>query len=45
MRATRATLGSLTGRVAWVGHKLYMDSFFSFPDLFNDPRTMGYQLL
>jgi hypothetical protein len=36
MTATHATVAGLTRRVENVGHKLYMDSFFSSPDLFDD---------
>jgi hypothetical protein len=40
MTATHATVAGLTRRVENVGHKLYMDSFFSSPDLFSD-YTVG----
>jgi hypothetical protein len=36
MTATHATVAGLTRRVENVGHKLYMDNFFSSPDLFNN---------
>jgi sorbitol-specific phosphotransferase system component IIBC len=36
---THATMKSLTSRVETVGHKLYMDNFFSSPALFNDLHT------
>jgi hypothetical protein len=39
MRATHATVRSLTRRVKGVGHKLYMDNFFSSPDIFDDLYT------
>jgi hypothetical protein len=34
MTATRVTVRSLTRRVEGVGHKLYVDNFFSSPDYF-----------
>jgi hypothetical protein len=34
--ATHATVKELTRRVEGLGHKLYMDNFFSSPDLFDD---------
>jgi len=34
--ATHATVTNLTRRVEGVGHKLYMDNFFSSPDLYDD---------
>jgi hypothetical protein len=33
MTATHDTVAGLMRRVENVGHKLYMDNFFSFPDL------------
>ena len=36
LTATHATVTNLTRRVKGVGHKLYMDNFFSSPDLYND---------
>jgi hypothetical protein len=36
MTATYVTVKSLTRRNEGVGHKLYMDNFFSFPDLFDN---------
>jgi hypothetical protein len=36
LAATHTTVTNLTRRVEGVGHKLYMDSFFSSPDLFDD---------
>jgi len=37
--ATHATVKSLTRRVEGVGHELYMNSFFSCPDLYDDLHT------
>jgi len=34
--ATHATLRHLTSRVEGLGHKMFMNSFFSFPRLFDD---------
>jgi hypothetical protein len=34
MTGTHVTVSRLTTRIEILGHKLYMDSFFSFPDLF-----------
>jgi hypothetical protein len=36
MTATRTTVAGLMRRVENVGHKLYMDNFFSSPDLFDN---------
>ena len=36
LTATDARVTNLTWRVEGVGHKLYMDNFFSSPDLFDD---------
>ena len=36
MTATHTTVTNLTRRIEGYGHKLYMDSFFSSPDLFDD---------
>ena len=36
LTATHATVANLTRRVEGVGHKLYMDNFFSSPDLYDD---------
>jgi hypothetical protein len=36
MTATHATARHLTGRVQGLGHKLFMDNFFSSPRLFDD---------
>jgi hypothetical protein len=36
MTATRAIVKRLTRKVEGYGHKLYMDNFFSSPDLFDD---------
>jgi hypothetical protein len=36
MTATHITVAGLTQRVENIGHKLYMEKFFSSPDLFND---------
>jgi len=36
LTATHATVTNLTRRVEGVGHKLYMDNFFSSPDLYDD---------
>ena len=36
LTATHSTVTSLTKGVEGFGHKLYMDSFFSSPDLYND---------
>ncbi|KAG8233829.1 hypothetical protein J437_LFUL008051 [Ladona fulva] len=43
--ATQATVRSLTRRVEGVGHKLYMDNFFSSPNLFDELKTKKYLLL
>jgi len=36
LTATHATVTNLTREVEGFGHKLYMDNFFSTPDLFDD---------
>jgi hypothetical protein len=36
LTATHATVTLLTRKVEGRGHKLYMDNFFSSPDLFDD---------
>ena len=36
LTATHATVTNLTRRVEGVGHKLYMDNFFSSPDLYDN---------
>ena len=36
MTATHSTVRHLTGRVEGLGHKLFMDNFFSMPRLFDD---------
>jgi hypothetical protein len=41
MTTTYATVRSLTRRVEGVGHKLYMNIFFSSPDSFDDLHTRG----
>jgi hypothetical protein len=41
MTDTHARVRSLTRRLEGVGTKLYMDSFFSSPDLFDDLHTRG----
>jgi hypothetical protein len=39
MTATHATVTGLTTRIENFRHKLYMDNFFSSPDLFDDLHT------
>jgi hypothetical protein len=39
--AAHVTVRSLTRRVEGVGHKLYMDNFFSSPDISYDLNTKG----
>jgi hypothetical protein len=39
MTATHATVTGLTGRIENLGHKLYMDIFFSSPELLDDLQT------
>jgi len=39
MTATHATVTGLAARIEHVGHRLYMDSFFSSPALFDDLHT------
>ena len=39
MTATHATVTGLAARIEHVGHKLYMDSFFSSSASFDDLRT------
>jgi len=34
--ATHATVTELTRKIEGCGHKLYMDNFFSYPELFED---------
>ena len=36
MTATHTTAGHLTSRVKDLGHKIFMDNFFSSPRLFDD---------
>jgi len=36
MTATHTTVRHLTSRVEGLGHKIFMDNFFSFPRLFDD---------
>jgi hypothetical protein len=36
MTATYAAMKSLTRRTKVVGHKVYMDNFFSSPDFYDD---------
>jgi hypothetical protein len=39
MTVTHAAVAGLAARLEHVGHKLYMDRFFSFPALFDDLHT------
>jgi len=39
LTATHATVSQLTEKIQGRGHKLYMDNYFSSPDLFNDLAT------
>jgi len=39
MVATHATVAGLAARIEHVGHRLYMDNFFSSPALFGDLHT------
>jgi len=39
MTATRANVTGLVARNEYVGHKLYMDNFFSSPKLFDNLQT------
>jgi hypothetical protein len=39
MKATHATVSSLTRRVEGVNYKFYIGNFFSSPDLFDDLHT------
>jgi hypothetical protein len=41
MTATHMTVRSLTRREERVGHTLYMDNFFLFPEIFHDQYTRG----
>jgi hypothetical protein len=41
MTTIHVTVRSLSGRVQEVGHKLYMVSFFSSPDLFEISTVVG----
>jgi hypothetical protein len=43
--ATQATVRDLCRRIEGVGHKLYMDNFFSSPDLFDELATKKNKLL
>jgi len=39
LTATHATVSDLTKKIQGRGHKLYMDNYFSSPDLFSDLAT------
>ena len=45
LTATHATVTNLTRGVEGFGHKLYMDNFFSSPDLFDDFSCCGTERL
>jgi hypothetical protein len=45
MTATHATVTGLAARNEHVGHKMYMDSFFSSPVFFDDLHTKTNTLL
>ena len=36
LTATHATVAELTRNIEGCGHKLYIDNFFSFPELYNN---------
>jgi hypothetical protein len=41
MTATHATVRHVTCRVEGLGHKIFMDNFFSSPRLFDDLHSCG----